>query len=98
MIKKKQFNPEILTKLITEKKNNTSLYQLLNKEGRVDRVINQLENIQQKDNNKSVGNNQNQRDNKITAKIIVGIVILLVLLGLGITVVLRKRRRRKIKH
>ncbi|CAI2186589.1 19927_t:CDS:2, partial [Funneliformis geosporum] len=47
LIKKKRFNREILTKLITEKKNNTFLYQLLNKESRIDKVISKLESIQQ---------------------------------------------------
>jgi hypothetical protein len=100
LIKKKQFNPEILTKLLEVKKKDNSLYQVLNKEGRIDKVITQLERIKQlqKDSNKSVSNNQNQQNNQITTKIVVGIVILLALLGLGITVLVRKKKRRKVKH
>jgi len=92
---KKQFNSELLTKLITEKKNNTALYQLLNKAGRIDKVISQLESIQQsqKDNNKL---SQKKKDNN---QIPVGIIVVVaggifLLLGLGIMIA----RRRKIRH
>lgn len=99
LIKKKQFNSEILTKLITEKKNNTSLYQLLNKESRIDKVISKLESIQQqsqKHNNKSLVKNQ---DND---QIPTGIIVIcgaFLLLGLGmVTMVVRKKTRKKVKH
>ena len=69
LVKKGQINPKVLTKLITEKKNNTSLYQLLNKESRIDKVISELENIQKDSSNKSL------YKNKINNKIPLGFVI-----------------------
>ena len=53
---KGQFNQEILTKLLNEKKQNTPLYQLLNKEKRIDKVISQLEKLTQQ-NNPATDNN-----------------------------------------
>src|SRR5437763_1429052 len=72
LVKKKQFNSSILTKLLNEKKHNTSLHQLLNKEGRIDEVIQQLESIQQsqKKGNKSV--KHNKPNNKLPAGVIWG--------------------------
>ncbi|CAG8711502.1 2389_t:CDS:2, partial [Ambispora leptoticha] len=53
LIKEKKFNPQTLSQLIKEKEQSTPSYQALNKEGRMDQVIQQLQNIQkaQKNNN-----------------------------------------------
>ncbi|MCE8163994.1 MAG: hypothetical protein I3274_07385 [Candidatus Moeniiplasma glomeromycotorum] len=98
LIKKKKFNSKILTKLIAEKKQNSSLYQSLNKDGKIDKLIRELENIQQAQNksrsggNKSVKNNRN--DNKFPKEMIfIGIFsILLIIIGLGILVIGRKKK------
>jgi len=96
LTKKKQFNSECLTKLITEKKHNTALYQLLNKEGRVDKVINQLESIK---NQSKKGDINPLQKNKGNDQIPAGIIVIVaggafLLFSLGIMIA----RRRKIKH
>nr|CAG8435726.1 12349_t:CDS:10 [Entrophospora candida] len=46
LVKENKSDPEILSKLITERDNNTLLYQIINQEGRLDKVINELESIE----------------------------------------------------
>lgn len=74
LIKEKKFNQENLTKLIKEKKQNTPSYQLLNKDGKVDKVINELRSIEKshKDNNSEKINSNSQQPISLTTKILIG--------------------------
>ncbi|CAG8493833.1 12946_t:CDS:2 [Cetraspora pellucida] len=55
---RKQSNPQIVSELLQLKKENLNIYQLLNKEGRVDKVITKLQELEKNQkNNQQVSNN-----------------------------------------
>ena len=95
LVKEQKFNTQTLAQLIKEKKNKQTLYQLLNKESRVDKVIQQLESIQQsqKDNKQSVNNNQTP--NQVPTGLIIGGLSLILVVGLGIMMVMRRSMSKK---
>ncbi|CAG8821194.1 15229_t:CDS:1, partial [Racocetra fulgida] len=74
LIKDNQFNPELLSQLLKEKEQNTEAYQLLKE--RIEQVINELTNLQQKQNknNDSVVNNNKSDISPIKIFTIIGII------------------------
>lgn len=100
LVKEKKFNSETLSKLKKEREQNNSICQILNKEGRVDKVIKDLESIEQSQKNNNNSGDKKQADKKIPNKIIWG-GIFLIIAGLGIMFRLKKgkkwRKKRKKK-
>ncbi|MCE8164146.1 MAG: hypothetical protein I3274_08165 [Candidatus Moeniiplasma glomeromycotorum] len=100
LIKKKKFNSKILTKLIAEKKQNSSLYQSLNKDGKIDKLIRELENIQQaqKNSNKSVREKKNRPSppTSLSTKIFLGIGISCIII-FGLIIIFQRAIKRKNK-
>jgi hypothetical protein len=99
LIKETKFDSETLSKLTKEKEESTTSYQTLNKEGRIDKVINALESIQksQEDKNNLVAEDNKNPPISLSTKIFLGTAIIVGSLILGI-VVMQIIKRKKIKR
>ncbi|KLL04127.1 MAG: hypothetical protein MRERV_27c014 [Mycoplasmataceae bacterium RV_VA103A] len=95
LIKDNQFNPDTLSQLLKEKEQNTEAYQLLKE--RIEQVINELTNLQQKQNkNNDVEVNNNKSSSITPTQIfaIVGVVGAVVIISV---LAIKKMKRRKSK-
>ncbi|KLL03383.1 MAG: hypothetical protein MRERV_42c001, partial [Mycoplasmataceae bacterium RV_VA103A] len=82
-------NSQIVSELLQLKKENLNIYQLLNKEGRVDKVITKLQELE-----KNQKNNQQPSSNNsllLPGLIIGGVVIFLI----GVVVIIKSYSRKK---
>jgi len=82
-------------KLLKEKNQNSSLYQILNKGKRVDKAITNLESIKkfQEKNNNSVANSPKNNKNSFPTEIIL-LSVVFIMAGLGIVFWGRKGKRK----
>ena len=99
LVKENQFDSEILSKLLTEKENNTTAYQIINQEGRGDKIIGQLENIQssqsQNNNNSSSKNPNSDKDkNSLTRIILFGSLFLAVVIVIWVVMTTRWKNKK----
>jgi hypothetical protein len=102
LVKENQFNPEILSKLLTERDNNTFAYQIISQEGKGEELINQLEGIrssQSQNNNNSSSKNPNpdKDKNSLTRIILFGSLFLAIIAVVGTIIMISKIKSRKSK-
>lgn len=91
LVKDNKLDLEILAKLLRNKETNTLLYQVLNKNGRIDKAISRMEALK-RTNNSAVNSRPNKPNKNSFSQEIIWAGIFLVVVGVGLVFLIKKKK------